>query len=308
MTRLALFGHGRWGKAILRTLEGFPEVSVTVVGRGETPGANVDGAIIATPVSTHAELALPLIERGVPLLIEKPLTASVEEANRLEAAAEKADTLVQVGHIHLHNPAFMKVQELLPTLGRIRYLSFEGMNNGPARNDASVLWDWLPHPLSMTLRLVEAAPLSVQAWGINCLRPDTQALYDIGIVRYVFEGGASLLCSVNWLSPEKRTKMTIVGETSSLVHTDTDAQKLVLYEGMGPAVDGMQVTHQAPSVSYPAYGGGWPLEHELHAFIDALQKGSRDRSELAFGARIVRLIAAAHTSIETEGRAVTLNI
>ncbi|OGG72619.1 hypothetical protein A3A38_00025 [Candidatus Kaiserbacteria bacterium RIFCSPLOWO2_01_FULL_53_17] len=304
MIRLALIGHGRWGKAIHRTLEGFPNVSVTVVGHGETLQGDIDGVILATPISTHAELALPFIERGIPTFIEKPLTDSVTDAKRLLTAAEKANTLVQVGHIHLHNPAFVKVKELVPTLGRIRYLSFEGANNGPFRSDASVLWDWLPHPLSMALRLLETKPKSVQAWGINSLRPQKPALYDIGVVKYAFDGDVPLICTVNWLSPEKRTTMTIVGEKSSLVHTDTAEQKLALYEGMGPAVLGMQVTPQVPSISHPAYESGWPLEYELRAFVSAVENGSHDHSELAFGATVVELIAAAHQSIDKGGGAV----
>lgn len=303
MTHLALIGHGRWGKSIERTLQHFTDVSVTIVGRGEFPPRDVDGVIIATPISTHLDLALPFIERGTPTFIEKPVTASIEEVKRLRVAAEKSDTLVHVGHIHLHNPAFIQAKAMVPTLGRIRYLLFEGMNNGPFHADVSVLWDWLPHPLSMALSLLYAEPVSVQAWGINILRFQVPDLHDFGIARFEFES-ASLVCTVNWLSPEKRTKMTIVGEHSSLVHTDTDLQKLALYYGMGPRVDGMRVSHQVPSIEYPEYESGWPLERELRAFIDAIQAGSRDRSGLALGARIVNLIAAAHSSIQNNGQIV----
>ena len=301
MVRLALLGHGRWGKAIERTLQNFPDVSLTVILRGEEVPRGIDGVIIATPISTHATLALPCIRRKVPVFIEKPLTCSVKDAKLLLTAAAKSKSLVQVGHIHLHNPAFKKVQELAPSLGPIRYVLFEGMNNGPFRNDASVLWDWLPHPLSMALRLFDCNPKCVQAWGINTLRPRTKDLYDVGVVKFDFQKGM-LLCVVNWLAPEKLTKVTIVGKNSSLVHTDTAEQKLALYEGMGPAVVGVKIMHQTPAVSFPTYESGWPLEHELRAFVDAIKRGSRDRSGLAFGAKIVELIAAAHNSAQKNGK------
>ena len=303
MTHLALVGHGRWGKSIDRTLQKFADVSVTIVCRGESPPIGVDGVIIATPISTHIDFALPFIERGTPTFIEKPVAASIEEVDRLLAAAEKSDTLVHVGHIHLHNPAFIQAMELVPTLGRIRYLLFEGMNNGPFHKDVSVLWDWLPHPLYMALGLLGAEPVSVQAWGINSLRIQEPGLHDFGIVRFEFDT-ASLVCIVNWLSPEKRTKMTIVGEDSSLVHADTELQKLTLYAGMGPRVDGISVTHQVPSVTHPTYESGWPLQRELRSFVDAVQAGSRDRSGLALGAKVVYLIAAAHNSIQKNGQIV----
>ena len=304
MTHLALYGSGRWGTAILRTLQSMATVTVAVVKRGETPPIDIDGVIIATPISTHAELALPLIERGIPVYIEKPVTGSVDEAQRLFASAEKANSLVHVGHIHLHNPAFVKAKELAPALGRIRYLYFQGTNNGPFRNDASVLRDWLPHPLSMALSLLGATPWSVQAWGIPSLRPQNPALCDIGMLKYEFEAGVTLLCTVNWLAPEKRTSLSIVGETSSLVYTDTAAQNIAFYENMGPSVDGMNVYHQTPSISYPEYGKTSPLECELNAFIQAIEQGSHDRSGLALGVTIVELIAAAEESISKVGQIV----
>lgn len=306
MIHLALYGSGRWGTAILRTLHSMATADVSVIKRGEAPSAEVDGVIIATPISTHAELALPCIERGIPVFIEKPVTGSTDEARRLLAAAEKAHSLVHVGHIHLHNPAFAKAKELAPALGRLRYLYFEGLNNGPYRNDASVLWDWLPHPLSMAISLLGTTPRSVQAWGIHSLRPQNPALCDIGMVKYEFEAGAALLCVVNWLAPEKRTSLTIVGETSSLVYTDTATQKIALYEGMGPSVDGANVYHQTPSTTYPEYGKRLPLECELSSFIHAIEQGSRERSELALGVTIVELIAAAEESITKDGQIVLL--
>lgn len=303
MTRLALYGHGRWGTAIQRTLLGIPGVSVVVVGRGERPPAGIDGVIFATPISTHARLAMPFIRKGIPVFIEKPLTNSVADAKRLEDAARASEALVHVGHIHLHNPAFLKARDLVPSLGPIRYVMFEGLNYGPVRNDVSILWDWLPHPLSMALELFKGAPKSVQAWGISILRPRARMLYDIGVVRYDFKEGP-LVCTVNWVSPEKRTKMTIMGRTSALVHTDTDPQKLALYEGAIPAVDGMKVTPPSPVATHPKYGRGWPLEYELRAFVEAIRNGSHDRSSLEFGRRIVELIAAAHQSVRAGGRKV----
>ena len=303
MTRLALYGHGRWGTAIDRTLLGIPGVSVVVLGRGERAPAGIDGAIFATPISTHARLALPFIRKGLPVFIEKPLTNSVADAKRLEDVARQSRSLVHVGHIHLHNPAFLKAKDLAPSLGPIRYVTFEGLNYGPVRDDASILWDWLPHPLSMALELFNGAPKSVQAWGISILRPRAKRLYDIGVVRFDFKEGP-LVCTVNWVSPEKRTKMTIVGKAGALVHTDTDQQKLALYKGAVPAVDGMKVTPRLPAATHPEYGRGWPLEHELRAFVDAIRSGSHDRSSLEFGRRIVELIAAAHESVRAGGRKV----
>lgn len=281
-------------------------VTVSIVKRGERPPFDVDGVIIATPISTHAELALPYIERGIPVCIEKPVAGSVNDAQRLFDAAEKTNALVHVGHIHLHNPAFVKAKELLPALGQLRYLYFEGMNNGPFRTDASVLWDWLPHPLSMTLNLLGKLPRSVQAWGVQSLHPHNSALSDVGVVKYEFETGVALLCVVNWFAPEKRTALSIVGETSSLVYTDTAPKKIAWYQGMGPSISHEAVLHHVPTITYPPYEAVAPLEVELSAFVRAIERGSHEHSELALGVTIVELIAAAEKSIATGGNSIIL--
>ncbi len=299
--RIALHGHGRWGTSIERTLKGFTDVTCVVIPKGQFAPDDIDGVIIATPISSHSEIALPYIEKGIPVFIEKPVTDSVADAERLIAAATNSDSLVQVGHIHLHNPAFLKAKEIVPTLGPIRYMLFEGMNNGPFRNDSSVLWDWLPHPLSMALTYMNANPISVQAWGINTLRPEVPMLYDLGFVKFDF-GSASLVCTVNWLSPEKRTRMTIVGEKSSLVHDATIPQKLTLYEGMGPVVESAKVIHSVPQITNPEFESTMPLDAELRAFVSAIQEKSHDRSGLVFGTEIIRLIAAAHESVKKDGK------
>src|SRR5262249_3945130 len=104
--KIALFGHGRWGKNIKRVLDSFTDVSTTVIGRSDMAPSQVDGVVIATPISTHTQIAMPYIRQGIPVFIEKPLTDSITNTRRMLEAAKKYRTLVHVGHIHLHNAAF----------------------------------------------------------------------------------------------------------------------------------------------------------------------------------------------------------
>jgi predicted dehydrogenase len=137
--RLGLVRRGRWGQAIERTLCSFPDVSLTVIARGD-PVPGLDGVVIATPSATHAEVALPYIAAGIPTFIEKRMATAVADAERLRDAAEQSGAIVFVGHIFLHHPAFLAALDLLPKLGRLRYLACEGVNDRP-RRDSSVLWD-----------------------------------------------------------------------------------------------------------------------------------------------------------------------
>lgn len=91
---------------------------------------------------------------------------------------------------------------------------------------------------SMALELLPIGLNSAQALGFSIFRPYTRTLYDIGFVMYESKG-ALLLCTVHWFAPGKRTRMMIVREFGTVVHTHTDAQRFALYEGMGPRVNGM---------------------------------------------------------------------
>jgi Oxidoreductase family, NAD-binding Rossmann fold len=137
MTRIAVIGNGKWAKTIIRTLEVLPDLAAVVCGRGEASPPNIDGVVIATPSATHAEVALPYIQRGIPTFIEKPMATSLPDAKRLLQAAEKSLAPVLVGHLQLYNVAFNKFLTLLPEIGKLRLVVLESMG-GEDRKDCSV--------------------------------------------------------------------------------------------------------------------------------------------------------------------------
>lgn len=303
MPRLALIGAGRWGQNILRTLQQEPDVTLDVADTPDQAAAilkqaqqgQLDGVLIATPGATHADIALPYISLGLPCFIEKPLTTSVTDANQLSQAAQASGAPVLVGHIHLFNPAYQAAKALLPQLGPLRQLHFEGMNNGPYRSDMSALWDWAPHDIAMALDLLATTPQSVSAWGINALRPDSN-LTDTVFAKLVFAPPTSqpqpvpVTMHLSWLMPEKRKKLTIVGETSSLIYDDTAPQKVTLFQGMGPKVQGQVITWQQPEVTYPKYSGESPLALELKAFLAMVSSKQPPFDSLGQGLQVVEII------------------
>jgi predicted dehydrogenase len=284
MVRLALVGLGRWGKNIQRTLEALPDVELVSVED------DIDGVLIATPGSTHAEVALPFIERGLPVFIEKPLATSMADAQKIAEAAAKSGAQIFVGHIHLYNPAYLKVKELLPSLGDIRLLYFEGMNNGPYRDDMSALWDWAPHDVVVALDLLGSEPTAIKSSSYEFLRPGKN-LPDMTVAHLDFAGGMKAILSVSWLMPEKRKKLTIVGSTSSLVWDDTAEKKIILYENMGPKV-GEGVEWQQPTISYPEYDKTAPLTAEMMAFVEMVKTKQPPKTDVAQGIQVVKIIEA----------------
>jgi UDP-N-acetylglucosamine 3-dehydrogenase len=279
--RLGLIGRGKWGRNIERTLLSFPDVSVVAIGRGEPLHRDVDGVLIATPSVTHADLASPYIEAGIAVFIEKPMATSVEDAKRIQDAAIRSRSPVFVGHIHLHNPAFVALQAMLPRLGAVRYVLCESANGSP-RTDSSLLWDWLPHDLSRAHALFGGDPASVQAWSLSGSQSCQTA-----IARYRY-GAASLVSMMSWLSPVRRQSMTITAEQGIVVFDDKAERKLVVHDEAGNA-------------SYPDYQEELPLTRELRAFLDVVRHGTADVSQVALGVAIAKAIEAADRSIAGDG-------
>lgn len=309
LVRVAVIGKGRWGANIIRTLESLPGVVISHIETREyttlLQKSDIDAVIVATPATTHTKIALSFITKGVPTFIEKPMTTSVAEAKRIVAAAKKYKTPVFVGHIHLYSPAYKEAKKLSKTLGSLRLLAGEGMNNGPVRSDTSATWDWAPHDVSMMLDIVGAMPLSVQAWGSALLRPGT-AHYDTVHVRLLFPKGIVGLIHSSWLSPQKRKRLTVVGTKSSLTYNDAaTTQKVTLYKNMGPNVTKkgrvVSVATQESEISYPPYAEEMPLTAEMSAFIDTVRTGKRPATDADSGLAVVAVLEAAEKSIAKNG-------
>jgi predicted dehydrogenase len=286
--RIGVIGRGKWGMSIVRTLATMRDVELIdesknfdVVLRQQPAGV-----LIATPSATHAEVAAPFIDAGVPTFIEKPMATTVADAIRIREAALRSGAPVVVGHVHLYNPAFQAAKKLLPEVETVQAVFWEGMNHHP-RTDSSVLWDWLPHGLSMVQALFDANPVFAQAWGVG-----EASRFIAAFTKFVI-AGVPFTAHVSWISPVKRHRMTIVGEDSSLNFDDSAERKLLLRNSRG--------------TSYPAYSEELPLTRELRAFIDVLRAGRLDTTQLESEVAIVRAIAAAEESARNAARLVAID-
>ncbi len=284
--RLGLLGRGYWGRNIERTLLTFPDVSVVIVAKDQKPQTNLDGVLIATQSATHAQFALPYIEAGVPTFIEKPMATTLSDAERIRRAAERSGGVVFVGHIMLFHPAFAAVLALLPSLGAVRYLHSEAMNSRK-RSDSSVLWDWLPHELSMAGAILDREPHRATAWKLA-----GENMPEAAVTRFEF-GNLSLVSMVSWLSDVRRRRLVIVCAEGTLVFDDLTEQKLALHRREGES-------------SFPAYAAELPLTRELAAFIEAVRSGKHDDAHTRTGTNIVRAIAAAEKSTALGGQPVEI--
>ncbi len=286
--RLAVIGRGKWGMNIVRTLATMRDVQLIEESRDlsiilrEKPA----GVVIATPSTTHAGLALPFLEAGVPTFIEKPMATAVDDAMRIREAALRSGTPVVVGHVQLHNPAFQAAIQLFSRFESVQAVFWEGMSLHP-RTDSSVLWDWLPHGLSMAQAIFGASPGFAQAWGVG-----EPSQFKAAIAHFVI-GGVPFIANASWISPLKRHRMTIVGENESLTFDDGAKRKLSLRNPQG--------------TSFPVYDEELPLTRELGNFINVLRAGKLDMAQLENDVAIVRAIATAEESARNAGQLLAID-
>ena len=326
MLRIAVIGLGRWGVNLERTLN---EIGGVDVVTANTPKQTekllkddeLSGVVIATPGATHAKVALPFIERGLPTFIEKPFTTSLVDAQKLEKAARHSGAQVMVGHIHLYNPAYHKTKELAAHAGNIRLLHFEGMNNGPYRDDMSAFWDWAPHDVAMAIDLTQSLPKTVQAWGVKTLRPRTN-LYDFAQIKLDFPKKVTAFLTTTWLSPRKAKQLTVIGTRDTIVFDDTAEKKVTLHKGLGPQPivisrgnqHATRILKKDPTISHPRYSSKSPLEIELRAFLKTVKAGTNPAKRKAAqpptglenAMDVTRILAAAEKSLQNNAKLIRL--
>ncbi len=274
MLTIGLVGKGRWGQNIRKELSEMRDVEVVLIGRDEFP-EGLDGVIIATPSTTHAEIALSFIKKGIPTFIEKPMATSLASAQAIQDSAKKYATPVFVGHIQLYNPAFRVVVSSLASIGSITKIEAEGTSNNP-RTDGSVMWDWLPHHLVMAREIMRRMPDSV-----SVAAEDGKRAEDSARVTFSF-GSIPFISRVSWVTEEKRRTFTIYGTKGTLLFDDTANEKVKVVVG--------------GSTTIPVYDAVSPLTAELQAFLGTVRTGTSDRPHIEEGLEVVRLIEIAHAA------------
>ena len=209
MTNLALIGVGKWGRNYLSAVKDIPNCQIKYTRTHEYQDLlekdDIDGVIIATPASTHFEIASEFLQKGFNLLIEKPLAANSSEAEKLYELWTKTKPKVLVGLTYLYNQNYQKMKLKLPEIGQIKEIVFEGLSS-PVRNDVNILWDWGPHVVSLFLDLVQKPVSKINYSGQK----------DSGNLELEFDSGIKASSYMQWINPEKIRMLKIIGETGEL--------------------------------------------------------------------------------------------
>jgi predicted dehydrogenase len=270
--------------------------------------ADLDAVVIAAPTTAHVPLALAAIERGIAVLVEKPLAATTDEAMRIVGAARAAGVPVQVGHVERFNPAVLELGRLIDDGWLSTVYSIASRRAGPFPDrirDVGVTVDLATHDADILSWIAGERPSRVYGETAQRIHATNEDLL-FGLLH--FPSGATGMLDVNWLTPAKRRQLMVVGEegmfeldylTQRLTFTRaTDTTNPRLIGGYAPTFEGEVL--ELPVVSTE------PLAGEVEAFVTVVRNGGRPVVDAEDGLWAVA-IATSLLASASEGRAVDMS-
>lgn len=333
--QVAIIGYGYWGPNLVRNFEHHAQACVRWVidarsGRlavaqrqyrhlktstrvqDAIKDPKVDAVVIATPVFTHYELARQAMEAGKHVLLEKPMTASLKEADDLmDLAAQKGVTLM-VDHTFLYTGAVETIKKLVDsgTIGDLQYVDSTRINLGLFQPDVNVLWDLAPHDLSILNHLVKERPYSVQATGISHTKNDIE---NIAYLTVNYESNCIAHFNCSWTSPVKIRKFLIGGGDKMIVFDDTEpTEKVRVYdtsyhykeERSDEDKHRILVDYRVGDIYIPKAPMKEALAGVTEDFVQSILQSRTPLASALSGREVVNILEAAQKSIKNRGKEV----
>jgi len=292
----------------------YPAIDVTSDYRRLLSNPEIDAIAIATPVASHFELAEQALRAGKHVFIEKPLTETAEQAERLIAEADKRSLVLHVDHTFIYTGAVRKIRELVASgeLGDLYYYDSVRVNLGLFQRDVNVVWDLAVHDLSIMDYVFPTTPTAVSATGVSHV-PGKPA--NIAFLTLFFENNAIAHLHVNWLAPVKVRRTLIGGSRKMIVYDDLEPSEKIKVYDKGITLNGGKESVYQALIGYRT-GDMWApqlevkeaLREEGQHFVRCITEGEVSLSGGDAGLRVVRLLEAATQSLNERGRPVDVRL
>lgn len=327
---IGIVGCGYWGVNYVRVFNELAEARVVAVCDsrperlqevgGRFPGVfvttdlgellsrdNLDAVVVCTEATKHYAVALRCLAAGKHLLIEKPLTTNLGEAEELTLLAEQSRLTLMVGHTFIYNAAVRKVKECLGgSPGQVYYVSARRTNLGPVRRDVNALWDLATHDIVIFNYLLEGCPEWVSAVGARVLRNCRE---DIGFISLGYPGGILGHIHVSWADPGKAREIVVVCSDKRIVFDDLNGleQVRVFEKGIRP-VPGEPLGYgeyrlqiRDGDIISPKIEVSEPLKNQCRHFLDCIASGQQPLTSGWSGIEVLRVLNAVDRSVALEG-------
>lgn len=335
MIRLGVIGYGYWGPNLVRNFRecaatqvvaiadlnkerltaanrAHPGVTLTTDYKDLLRSTKLDAVAISTPVTSHYPLALEALRAGKHVLVEKPMTASSEQALHLIEEAEHRQLVLMVDHTFVYTGAVQKIRELIGqgSLGDVYYYDSTRVNLGLFQNDIDVIWDLAVHDLSIMEFILPEFPVAVSATGIGHIKG---AAENIAYVTVFYDSSLIAHLNVNWLSPVKVRRTLIGGSRQMIVYDDMESsEKVKLYDkgitirNSEESVYKMLVGYRSGDMYCPQLDVTEALRVEAAHFADCIQEAKTPLTDGFAGLRVVSVLEAATQSMKDRGRSTML--
>jgi predicted dehydrogenase len=293
---------------LLEASQRFPEVAISSSIDEILRLREVDAVVICTEATSHARIVAECLTAGRHVLVEKPMTTSVPDAERLVELAQAHRTTLMVGHTFLYNAGIRKVKTYLSdgTVGKVYYMYSRRTNLGPIRHDVNALWDLATHDVSIFNYLMDGTPRWVSAVGIKPLNDGNEA---VGFLSLSYDGDVLGQAHVSWADPHKVREVVVVGSDRRVVFNDLDAEGPVrVYERgvkiLEPDSSGYgehQLLMRDGDIVIPRLEVSEPLKNQCRHFMEAVRNGGRPLTDGRNGLDVVRVMVAVGSSIQNRG-------
>ena len=335
MIKVGVIGYGYWGPNVVRNfvtntgtsvksvcdfsaarLEKaqalYPGITTTTRPEELIADSRVDAVVIATPVATHFELAMAALKAGKHVLVEKPITSSSEQAQRLIDEAAKRKLVLLVDHTFIYTGAVRKMYELIkePAFGQLSYYDSTRVNLGLFQHDVNVLWDLAVHDLSIMAHVLGAPPVAVSATGLSHVpgKPENVAFLTV-----FFQKDLIAHINVNWLSPVKIRRTLVGGTKRMIVYDDLETSEKVKVYDKGITVTEtpddvrrLLISYRTGDLWSPKVSDAEALQVEADHFVKCIRGEERPLTSGEKGLEIVRLLEAADKSMRLRGAPIDL--
>ena len=296
----AIIGIGYWGKNYLRILNSLENTNLIAVVEPNpkikiekdvrqlndidellNEELSIDAAIICTPTNTHYEIAKKLLDNGIHVLVEKPLSTKSSEAEELIQVANQNNLVILVDHTFLYNDAINFAIEKIQDgeIGSLLHINFERTNLGPIRTDVSCLWDLTTHDISILNAMTSAAPTEIKASSFNTSESEA---FDMVNVSLNYESSLFVTIFSSWLHPEKTRKIKIVGDKKMIVFDDLNFNEPIkiydkkfdqIYDKELSEIDSNSFfSFSIGDVTAPFIQNSEPLQKVVKHFISLIQR------------------------------------
>lgn len=331
---VGLIGYGYWGTNLLRNLiessyvsrisvcdlkkerllqaqKIQPDIFVTDNYKDLILNKEIEAIVIATPVSSHYELAYAALSNQKHVVVEKPLCTSSILAKKLISIAQLNHLVLLVDHTFLYNGAVRLIKDKIDsgTVGQLKYIDSTRINLGVYQDDTNVIWDLASHDISIILLLIKEKPTHIRTIGQHNPKYNKD---DIAYIFLYYESGLLVQINCSWASPVKIREMIIGGESQMIIYDDiepTDKVKIYDFEQVGVNEEYKKqalIDYRLGDLTIPKFSTKEPLKKMLENFFYCILHQTKPFSSAEKALDIIVILEKAEQSLRNQGELIEL--